>query len=250
MPTLHSTKLSPYSWAATSAQDGYAASNVSTEQLGRPWRSTNLGANDVTIILPATTFIQTLFLFDVNFAAATIQKSVDNAAFVNVGAFASYGDAHGRRRGNIAIAAAGQLAVKVQIAAGASTDGLGYWRIGAAYLFGTSVNLAAGNKAGFNMGYRVSSRRPRTSNAIPNGLTAVAKTGLNVDRIEFSVGRLNTELLDDVVQKCSAATCLLDLQLPNFPHQQWPVRLLDETLDESYQKIMASGSVPLVEVVS
>lgn len=250
MPTLHHTKLSPYSWAATTAQDGYPASNVSTEQLGRPWRSTSLGATDVTIILPATAFIQTLALHDVNFAAATIQKSVDNAAWVNVGAFSSYSDAHGRRRGNIAIAAAGQLAVKIQIAAGASSDGLGYWRIGAAYLYGASVNLAAGTKAGFNFGYRVGAKRPRIVNPIPNGITAVSKTGFNVDTVDFTVGRLNTELLDDVVQKCSAGTCWLDLQLPNFPHQQWPLRLITDELDETYQKNMASGTVPLVEVVS
>lgn len=251
MVSLHSLKLSPYSWAATTAQDGFPASNVSTEQLGRPWRSTGLGATDVTIILPAQATIQTLFLHDVNFATANVQKSVDAAAWVNVGALNTYGNAHGRRRGNLVIAAAGQLAVKIQIAAGASIDGKGYWRIGAAYLFGTSVNLAAGTKAGFNMGYRVTTARPRTSTVIPNGVTATARTGHHIDRIDFSVGRLNTELLDDVVQKCDAATCLLDLGLSaTFPEQQWPVRLVADSMDETYQKLMASGTVPLLEVVS
>jgi hypothetical protein len=244
--TLHYAKLSPTSWAATEVAVGYPASNVGLESIGRPWRSTTLGANDLTIVLPVISGVQTLFLHDVNFATCNIEKSVDGAVFVAVGALNTYADRHGRRRGYITIAAAGQKAVKIRIAAGATTDGLAFWRIGASYLFSSVLTPSAAVK----YGYSARTKRPRVSTQLPNGLTAVATTGNNIDRLNLTFERLYSEIADDIIQKASAATCLLDVGLPNYPEQQWPVRCLEEDLEETFSnKNLSSIGVPLTEVV-
>jgi hypothetical protein len=243
---LHYGKLVASVYAATTAQDGYPASNLGLESLGRPWKATGLGATDITITLPALAFIQTLFLHDVNFATATIQTSVDGVAFNALGVLTTYADSHGRRRGSIVVNTAGLKAVKITPIGGASTDGLAYWRGGAAYLFASVVTPSAAVR----YGYRARTRRPRLRTELPNKLVAVATTGLNVDVIALTFERINTEFADDVIQKTLTAPCLFDLGLPNYPHQQWPVRCIEEDLEEAFNnKNISSIDIPLMEVV-
>lgn len=229
---LHYNKLTPTVFSATTAAAGYPATNLGNESVQRPWRATGLLAEDVKLQLPAVATIQTLTVQDVNFASATVEKSVDGAAWVAVGVMTTYADRHGRRRGSITINAAGQLAVRFRIAAGASTDGLAYWRCGSASLFGSVVTLSATA----DYGYTVNTRRPRVAVELANGSEATATTGPNVDRIELSFPRQNTELIDDLVQKPTAGTCWLDMGLPNYPEQQWPVRCLASNVNETFTK--------------
>jgi hypothetical protein len=152
-------KLAPSAIAATTAAVGFPALNLANEQVGKPWNATGLGATDITITLPALSTVMLVALHDVNFATCNVQKSVDGLAFVNVGALNTYRDRHGRRRGSILVNAAGQLAIRVQIAAGAATDGGAAWRAGAAYLFTSLGSVSAVPE----FGYTVHTKRPRAS---------------------------------------------------------------------------------------
>jgi hypothetical protein len=152
--------------SSTSAAAGYPAANATFESVSRHWRSTSVNAEEWVGTFAAALAVNTFCLHDVNFAAATIQKSVDGVVFVNVGVMTTYADRHGRRRGRILINDANVKAIKVQIAAGAPTDSTntGYWagvtpvwRIGAAYAFASTVTPSAFPK----YAYRRSTRRPR-----------------------------------------------------------------------------------------
>lgn len=245
MLTLHYGKLSPVAFSATTAAVGFPAANLGNESLVRPYRATGVGATDVILSLAAVATIKTLFLHDVNFANAQVYRSPDGVAWTLVGTLNTYADRYGRRRGLININQAGQLAVKISIGAGASTDGLA-WRIGAPYLFTASVALGAAAE----YGYQVSTRRPRVSVDLPNGRVAQASTGMNVDRINLSFPRQASESVDDLVQRASVASCVLDLGLPLYPEQVWPVRCPEASLDESFnRKTISSIGVPLLEIV-
>ena len=230
MIKIHYGKLTPTVFSATTSQAGYPATNLGSESILKPWRAAALGAEDVALQLPAVAMIQTFALHDVNFAAATIEKSVDGAVWVAVGAMTTYADRHGRRRGVITINTAGQKAVRFRIAAGASTDGLAYWRAGAGYLFGSVVNVGAA----VEYGYRVRTRRPRVAVEMVNGDVATAVTGANVDRIELNFPRQDTESVDEIIQRASAGTCWMDMVRSNYPEQQWPVRCVDADIEETF----------------
>jgi hypothetical protein len=244
---LYFGKIVPSAIAATTAAAGFPALNLASEQLGKPWNATGLGATDITVTLPALSTVMLVAIHDVNFATCNVQKSVDGVAWVNVGALNTYRDRHGRRRGSLLVNAAGQLALKLQIAAGVATDGLAAWRGGSVYVFTSLGSVSAVPE----YGYTQRTKRPRVTTQFPNGLTATAKTGPNVDRLELSFGRrLYTELVDDLVEKASAGTCWVDLQLPNYPEQQWPVRIIDDELPETFDtKPTSTLKVALTEVV-
>jgi hypothetical protein len=107
---LYFGKLAPSAIAATTAAAGFPAINLASEQLGKPWNATGLGATDITVTLPALSTVMLVAIHDVNFATCNVQKSVDGVAWVNVGALNTYRDRHGRRRGSLLVNAAGQLA--------------------------------------------------------------------------------------------------------------------------------------------
>lgn len=234
--------------SATSAAAGYPSSNAIAEALGRPWRSTVTTASEWVGNFAAGTFVQAFCLHDVNFATANIQTSIGGGAFGTVGTLTTYADRHGRRRGRITINQANVTAIKVQIGAGATTDGAAFQRIGATYPFGSTVT-PSGIPA---YSFRKTTRRPRLSNSLVSGGVAVAKTGENVDQLELSFVNQAAELIDDFVAKASAGTVWLDMGVPvDFPEQQWPVRLLEESLIEEYlrPKWYTMTSLPLREVV-
>lgn len=247
MTTLYYNKLTPQAFAATTAQAGYPASNAGLESIDRPWLSTTLGANDFTVSFAALTFVDTAFIHDANFLICTVERSADGVNFANVGVLTTHADEHGRRRGKIAVGGATLKALRYRVAAaGASDDGAAWWRIGAQYLFGSSLVVATGP----SYNYRVSTRRPRVSAELPNFQVAQASTGPNIDRIEVPYDRKNGQSLRDVKVKAEQGTVLLSLDLADWPHQVWPVRSQDEEISEAFYKVhKAQGSFILTEVV-
>lgn len=230
MASIKYGKQVPSATAATTSQAGYGPSNLTDERLARPYRATGVGANDITLSLASARPIHTLFLHDVNFAAANVYKSADGVAFNPVGALSSYQGKEGRRRGAIVINDAAVKAVKVSIAAGVATDGLSYWRAGAAYLFDSSAAIASP----FQVPYTPRFRYPQVRTDLPNGQTAVAATGTPFHTIELPFRPFDNEDLEPIVRLARASTILLDLELATFPAQLWPVRIDEEAMEESY----------------
>jgi hypothetical protein len=207
---------------STTAQAGYPASNLLNESLRRPWRATGVGAEDVTLTAPAALGVHSLCLHDVNFASCTVRKSADGVAFNTVGVLTTYPDRHGRRRGRITINDAVVKALQIQIGAGATTDGLAFWRGGAAYPMGSSHQVPAD----LNFPLNEEPVDPAIGKEIVNGLLAEAGTGERFSRVETVWHREATESLQTLITKAKAAVVWFDAGTADYPEQQWPLYLL------------------------
>lgn len=249
MAKLWYTKLTPSSFAATDAQAGYPASNVGLQSLGRPWYALDAGAKEVTINFPAATLVQALFLGDVNFATANIQKSVSGGAFANVGALNGNSNEHGRRRGYLTVNEALCTALKIQIGAGTPTDGLAWWRIGAGHVFKNVVTLPFA----LEYEYGIDTQEAQISTVLVNKRKAVARIGggsADHDEIKLPYNAKNSESLADIVSRTRLGTCLFTTDLPNYPEELWPViRQEDESVKSRYDVNLAKRQIVLTEVV-
>ena len=246
MATLHYDRLVPTIFESTTSQAGYPATNLGNESLARPWKGVGVGVEDLTLRLPAAATIQTVFLDDVNFDSCTVKRSANGVDFVDVGVATAYPNEHGRYRGKITVGVAGLVAIRLAIAAGAANDGLADWRGGAVYLFGSSAPIPVGP----SYNYRTRTKRPRISAELANGLVAQARTGLNIDRIDFPYERKFDKSLRLLKMKAEQGTVLLSMDIPDWPDQMWPVRYLDDASEEAFPKVhKAQGSLVLTEVV-
>lgn len=233
MGTLHHGKVIATAFAATTSQAGYPATNVGGESLARPWRATGLGATDVTITFPAATTVKTWHLHDVNFGSAQILKSADGIAFVTIvgSPLVTFMGKESRRRGAILVNDANVKAMRVSIAAGAATDGLGYWRIGSAPPFSNSFTFGAPHQ----FGYRARFVYPQVRNGLVNGPDAVAYTGPGYHMIQLPFKPYDTDDIEPIVRLARSGTVLLDLAMTNFPWQIWPARLDEREMDEAFE---------------
>jgi hypothetical protein len=246
MSKLWYSQVNPSSFAATEAATGYPASNVGLQSLGRPWRSTTTGANEVTINFAAARQVQALFLHDVNFATANIQKSVSGGGFVNIGALTTAGNEAGRYRGYCTVNEALCTAIKIQIAAAAPNDGLAYWRIGSAYAFQAVVTPPFA----LEYQYEIDTQESVISSTLVNKRKAEARVGIDHDLIKLPYNAKNSESLADIVRLTRLGTCLFTTDLPNYPEELWPViRQEDNSVKSRYAVNLAKRSIILTEVV-
>lgn len=257
MAQLFYGKITWLSATATSAAAGYPASSAILEAIGRQWRSATVGAEEWVGNFAAGTFVHTFALHDVNFASANIQVSVGGGAFATVGVMTTYADRHGRRRGRITINTANVTSIKVQVAAGTPTDSTNTaywagaaptWRIGAAYAFASTVTPSAFPKYAM----RRATKRPRVTSNLVNGAVSVAATGGNVDRVDLTFENQASEVVDDFIARGSAGTVWMDMGVAAaFPEHQWPVRIVQDEIDEDYPRPMwyAIGTLSFLEVV-
>jgi hypothetical protein len=231
MASIHHTRKIATLFVATTTQGGYPASNVGNPYLARPWvATTTSGATEHEQHFPVAGPVKSLHVHDVNFAAATVYKSVDGVAWVLVGALATYMGIEGRRRGKILVNDANVKALKVSIAAGASTDGFP-WRIGAAYAFVESFAIAPP----LQFPYRPRFTYPQLANKLINGQDAIASTGPGFHAIQLPFKPTDAQSLEETVRRARAGIVLLDLELANYPAQVWPVRHLEEEIDEGFE---------------
>jgi hypothetical protein len=73
-----------------------------------------------------------------------------------------------------------------------------------------------------------------------------------VDQVILTFENPVSDVVDDFIARTSLGTVWLDLGVPAaFPDHQWPVRLVEERIDEDFTRPMwyAIGSLPLMEIV-
>lgn len=223
-------KQVPTAYSATSSQAGFGPDNLGVEALTRPWRSVDASGNDLILTFASALPVHTMFLHDVNFASAAIHKSADGVAYSLVGTLTTHQGREGRRRGALVVNDATVKALKVVISAGTPTDGLAWWRVGAAYTFAAQLAAAAPPQFPYSARFRY----PQVRTDMPNGLAAVASTGPGFHLVEVPWRPFDNEDLEPVVRRARAATVLLNLGLANHPEQLWPVRLDEPEMAESF----------------
>lgn len=239
MAVIYYDKLLPLSVSATTEAAGFPAFNVTLESLARPYRATNAGANDVTIIFKSVGPLHSIFLHDVNFASCTVQKSVDGVAWVTVGTLTTYVDENGRRRGRITINDASVKGVRIQISAGTPTDGLTFWRIGAAYPMVSTHTVPA------TLIYPLNEDliEPATGVELVNKQFAEADTGVAFSKLITAWDRVSTVSLQTLREQAKG-TIIFDANLSNYPQWQWPCyRSRSDVIRESFDRFSMSGVV-------
>lgn len=247
MAKLHYNKVAASAWVATSNQVGYGPANLADEALAKPWYSTSLAANDITITFAAPTLIQTLELHDVNFGTATIEKSPDGATFIGLGVATFYAGKEGRRRGLITVNDAAVKALKIKVAAGASLDGLAFWRAGASYQFANVITIPSP----FQFDYNPKFIYPEVRIELPTKQVARARTGIGFHEIVLPFMPQDSEDLTQFTELTRAGTTLLELGLANYPYQVWPVQAFNPELDERFPQPKYSNiTYTLREVVT
>jgi hypothetical protein len=222
--------------SSTSAAAGFPSSNAIRESLARPWKATSAGAEEWVGNFAVPTAVDTFCLHDVNFASATIQKSVSGGAFVGVGTMTTYADRHGRRRGRISVAEANDTAIKV-IPIGVPTDGGSAWYIGAAYPWGSQ--LAVPVSLIFPVSEEVTD--PAVSSNLVQDLVTEAATGQpRWSTIQTNWQRKSSASLGTLMQK-SLTTIWFDCNTSDYPEQQWPVyRRRSDKIQEVYDRFQVS----------
>ncbi len=232
MASVHHTKLAPTSYAATDSAVGYPPENIDTEEISREYRSTSAGAKDVDLLFAAPQVVATLFVHAVNFASANVE-TYNGSVWTPVGTLTTYANERARRRGQFNVNASGVRGIRLKIAAGAPTDGAAFWRTGAAYAFGVKEVLPVAP----GLGYTVRTELPQVSKKLPNGRTARARTGDDLDRIEVQVNRQYTQSLATLISKAELSTVLFSMDvLSHWPAQQWPVQILEDDSPEQHPK--------------
>lgn len=231
MATLYYGKVTAVGWTVTDFQAGFAPSNVSLESIKRPWKGLDAGAKDIVISFNVPTPVYALVLQDVNFASCSVLKSADGISFVSVGTLSSAADKSiGRRRGVIVVNDATVKALKISIGAGTPTDGLSYWRIGAAYPFASSSAFPRS----FDYGVRIRAIYPKTRVELANKQIAQATTGQDILALSLPFKRASTQDPLELVRRGRLGTVALALDLTLYPELVLPVRHVEEDQDESF----------------
>lgn len=219
---LHHSKITPTVFAATSAAAGYPATNVGREALGHHWRSTSVAGTtnlDQTWATAAT--VAAILVSDANFATCTVHTSTDGSAWSgSIGTLSTHADkTTGRRRGIFAVNTAGLRGIRLGIS-GAPTDGLAYWRIGAAHLFATTVTLPRDPE----IGTRVRTLYAQLMTELPNRQASRAGTGLDLLTLVLPFQREYNEDCLELVRRARAGTVGIELNNTDYPELALPVR--------------------------
>jgi hypothetical protein len=231
MGAFYHTKVAGASATATTEAAGYLAPNALLESIARPWRATGAGNTDYVMTWGSGKTIAAVLVQDVNFASCAVLTSTDAVAYSAAGTLTTYADKlTGRRRGLIVLNGTGLRGVKLTISAGTPTDGLGYWRIGAAYPFETAVTMsriAAGET-------RVRALYAQLRTDLPNRQVSVATTGNDALGLALPFKREPDRDALELVRRARAGTVGLALGLAEYPELVLPVRHVEEMQEEAF----------------
>jgi hypothetical protein len=248
VPTLHSSKATPSAVNASSSRTNFTAANVNNSAITQEWRSTSTGATTLDLIFASNPTLTSLLLQEANFSSATIFTSADGITFpTNAGTLTTYPDKKipNRRRGIFAINAAVK-GVRISIPFGTPTDGLGYWRVGAAYPFRVATNIP--KQANINS--TVKAQRPLVINDPSNGNRAVARAGRQYNELTLGYNPVNVDNFSSIIGFLQDGVCGLDFQLPVLPGMIFPVSIKENSIDESLSQLDRSDmQLVLTEIV-
>jgi len=208
-----------YSASATSQQTGYEASNLVLPQVRRAWRSSATTEQVVTLDMGSSKTPASLWVQEVNWATATIERSADGAAWSSVGTLTSYQDIHGRRKGLIAIGIACRF-VRATIPNGTPTDGAAYFSIGAAYLFLNSESAAIPPE----WGHELAVAYPQSRRDLPNGRSVTVELGAPQMTLRGQFPPKPAEDAAKVIRLARAGTVGIDMELTASRERAWPMR--------------------------
>lgn len=231
-----------YAASASTSNPGYPASHLETPAVARPWMA-GLGPSPWWIqasgiqngpVYPALQGVSS------GLSVSGMTAGTPNPPTTPiVGTLPLHADAAGRRKG-IATAASDIYFVAFNLRLSLSL--VGGDTIGAMYLFSKALALP---DALLNAEVRV--EYPQSMVSLPNGVRFPVDQGIPRTRITLRWRRPRAQDLLAVARLARAGICWLDLQNPDQPGWQWPVRCI--TPDHVLQVVAARQDEVNIEFV-
>lgn len=238
MRLLHTTI--PYTASASGSLPNYPASNLQTPEVEKPWRHSDILGSAWIQAQRSGSSAMHLALQSVE-AGIPQQVSAGSAsASTPVGTFAGamHQDASRRSKGNIAVPTPNTF-VRV------SMSGLQNFGVGALYLFATELQLPDAL-----LRSEITTEYPQASVKLPNGTEFPVDRGPPRTRITLRWRRPRADDIEEVARIARAGICWLDLQNPDQPGWQWPVRCISATLPRQLtHALQDEATLEFVEVV-
>jgi hypothetical protein len=230
---IHYGKLTPVSVVASTAAAGYPANNVALESISRPWNSTSSASTTLTLTLAAAQLVNAVLLQDVNFSSCLVEKSPDGSSFSSVGTLNTFADRESnRRRGLILVADANVKAIRLTMS-GTPTDGLAYWRIGAAYLFNAASTMPHMPQYNAQLNFLLA----KVLRTLPNRRVAQATLAPGILELSLAFDRRYDEDVQELFRRAEAGTIGLELVPNNFPELVLPVLSVVEQQGETFNYV-------------
>lgn len=233
MGDLYYGKITPSAFSATTAATGYPASNIGNESIDMPWKATVAGTgdpSDVIFTLSVAQMVKGLLLSDVNFASAAVAKSPDGTTYSSVGTITSYADKWtDRRRALIVVNDANVKTLKITVSAGTPLDGTTQWRIGAGYLFSSTVALPRMP----DFGMKVRAIYPKVQTELANKQLPQALTGVDILELSLPYNRRYDQDVLEMLRRARGGTVGLSLVPTNYTELVLPVYHVANNIEET-----------------
>lgn len=226
--TLYRTPHSPSTVTASTAAAGYAATNVLTTSIGRPWRSTTTGSTTLIVDLGSSKAVVGIAVNHINASSVTVHADNSATPTTSRGTLTSYADEQGRRKGMLAFSAT--VRYLMLTFSGTPTDAAAYWTAGSVYVFSASGALPRDPL----MGSDQSVDYPQLTQRLPNGQTLRIDRG--VSRMSVRL-RFNGRITDDIAalaRYARSGTVWLDMGLPTAQGCQWPLTHVDDGITRQW----------------
>ena len=223
-PTLYYNKIIPSSWAAPGTTPGFVVDNLNNPRVRKMWR----GSGELTLVLPSSMYVASLWIQDANFSSATLELSNGEYRHLNIRK-----DEYGVTRGF------------VEIEANISSISFNFpsqVSIGAMYVFSNKYTLPRGPLLGF----AVNQRYPQISSTLRNGVTVTMDTGTPFKVINASYTQLNEDEMGILIRAARAAEVGLYIREKDF----YLCRFYEDRFQDTHETpISSTSNIVLREVV-
>lgn len=220
MRLLHTTI--PYAVSAQAALVDYPATNLITPEVAKPWRSSSGGFGEWTQAQRSGSSDMHLAVqgvgVDITGGNVTAGASSPSGSIGNI-AGSIHADGTGRRKATIAVPAPNTYTRVAWFKNGT------YYEVAALYLFATELQLPDAL-----LRSEITTEYPQASVKLPNGTEFPVDRGPPRTRITLRWRRPRADDIEEVARIARAGICWLDLQNPDQPGWQWPVRCVSATL--------------------
>jgi hypothetical protein len=222
---IHHTQRNPTAITATSADANFPAINLRETPVDRQWRATGVVLQNIDIDLGASVAVTAVCVQHTNAPSFTVlADAAINPPTTNRGTLTPAADNAGRRKGVLEFSATVRY-IRLQIPASlavAEDNGVavGYYYIGAVYVFGATLSLPRDPLYGSG----VESISPQDSVEMANGQIVTVATGPTYAQLRMLFSPQASQDVERARRLARLAPCWLDLDIASERWRQWPVR--------------------------
>lgn len=249
---LYYSQHVPTAWSATTAHASYPASNAGVQQIAAPWAPTAGGIQQLTADLGSSKTIRAIAYQSCPVSAVEARADAAiNPPTTVIGSATPQIERHGIYRAHVAAdVSARYVSAYFNSPALKGGDPGTYavspatYEVGAMYVFGAvltlPINALIDSEADYNYVHQIE--------RLANGSVVTIERGPPhaLIRLDFRPDR--TQDVERLARVAQAGICWLNLNIPNRPELQWPIRFADDGFKRTWSGGVDRVSVTLREV--